>query len=51
MRPYGPAIHLDERKLKLGLYLFRQHGGKVVFFGRFVAVLRTWAAFLAVRPA
>jgi uncharacterized membrane protein YdjX (TVP38/TMEM64 family) len=24
-----------------------KHGGKVVFFGRFVAVLRAWAAFLA----
>ncbi|HEX7928645.1 MAG TPA: VTT domain-containing protein, partial [bacterium] len=35
------------RKLKLGQYLFLRHGGKVVFFGRFVAVLRTWAAFLA----
>ena len=33
--------------MKLGLYLFRKHGGKVVFFGRFIAVLRAWAAFLA----
>jgi membrane protein DedA with SNARE-associated domain len=40
-------VRLDERKLKLGQYLFLRHGGKVVFFGRFVAVLRTWAAFLA----
>lgn len=40
-------IRLDEHKLKLGLYLFRRHGGKVVFFGRFIAVLRAWAAFLA----
>lgn len=47
LRRYGRYIHLDERKLKLGLYLFRRHGGKVVFFGRFVAVLRMWAAFLA----
>ena len=44
---YGRYIRLDERKLKLGLYLFRKHGGKVVFFGRFVAVLRALAAFLA----
>src|SRR5437588_8227476 len=44
---YGRYIRLDERKVKLGLYLFRKHGGKVVFFGRFVAVLRAWAAFLA----
>ena len=47
LRRYGHVVRLDERKLKLGIYLFRQHGGKVVFFGRFVAVLRAWAAFLA----
>jgi membrane protein DedA with SNARE-associated domain len=47
LRRYGPALHLNESKLKLGQYLFMKHGGKVVFFGRFVAVLRTWAAFLA----
>ncbi|MGI8914382.1 MAG: DedA family protein [Chloroflexota bacterium] len=47
LRRYGHAVHLDEGKLKLGQYLFRRHGGKVVFFGRFVAVLRAWAAFLA----
>jgi membrane protein DedA with SNARE-associated domain len=47
LRRYGCSIRLDERKLKLGQYLFRKHGGKVVFFGRFIAVLRTWAAFLA----
>lgn len=44
---YGKYIRLDERKLKLGQYMFMKHGGKVVFFGRFVAVLRAWAAFLA----
>src|SRR6266852_1446309 len=47
LRRYGRYIGFDERKLKLGIYLFRKHGGKVVFFGRFVAVLRAWAAFLA----
>jgi len=47
LRRYGRYIRLNERKLKLGLYLFRTHGGKVVFFGRFIAVLRAWAAFLA----
>jgi membrane protein DedA with SNARE-associated domain len=47
LRRYGPLVGLGERKLKLGIYLFRRHGGKVVFFGRFVAVLRAWAAFLA----
>jgi membrane protein DedA with SNARE-associated domain len=47
VRRIGPYIHFDEAKLKLGMYMFRRHGGKVVFFGRFVAVLRAWAAFLA----
>ncbi len=47
LRRYGRYIHLDERRLKLGQYLFLRHGGKMVFFGRFVAVLRAWAAFLA----
>jgi membrane protein DedA with SNARE-associated domain len=47
LRRYGHYIRLDERKLKLGQYLFIKHGSKVVFFGRFVAVLRAWAAFLA----
>jgi membrane protein DedA with SNARE-associated domain len=44
---YGRYIHLEERRLKLGQYLFLKHGGKVVFSGRFVVVLRAWAAFLA----
>lgn len=44
---YGKYVRLDERKLRLGEYLFQRHGGKVVFFGRFVAILRMWAAFLA----
>jgi membrane protein DedA with SNARE-associated domain len=44
---FGRYIRLDERKLRLGRYLFNTYGGRVVFFGRFVAVLRLWAAFLA----
>jgi membrane protein DedA with SNARE-associated domain len=47
LRRYGRYLRLEERKLKLGQYLFLKHGGKVVFFGRFVAVLRALAAFLA----
>ncbi len=47
LRRYGHYLHLDERKVKLGQYLFRKYGGKVVFFGRFIAILRTWVAFLA----
>ena len=47
LRRYGKYIHFDERRLKIGRYVFREHGGKVVFIGRFIAVLRTYAAFLA----
>lgn len=41
------ALRLTPRRLKLGQYLFSRHGGKVVFFGRFVAVLRAFAPLLA----
>ena len=44
---HGSRIGLDERRLKLGQYLFRRYGGMIVFFGRFVALLRTLAALLA----
>ncbi len=44
---YGEKLHLDEARLKIGIWLFRRHGGKVVFWGRFVSILRTYAAFLA----
>lgn len=46
-RRYGPKVRLDERKLKTARYLFDRQGVKVVFLGRFVSVLRTYAAFLA----
>ncbi|TXM98235.1 DedA family protein [Methylobacterium sp. WL103] len=44
---YGRLIALDHGRLKLGQYLFREHGGKIVFFGRFTAMLRAYAALLA----
>ena len=44
---YGPRVGLTEERQHLGRYLFLRHGGKVVFFGRFVAFLRTFAALLA----
>ena len=47
LRRYGHLIGVHEGRLKLGRYLFLRHGGKVVFFGRFVSILRTWAAALA----
>jgi membrane protein DedA with SNARE-associated domain len=47
LRRVGPTLGLDERRQRLGAYLFRRHGGKIVFFGRFVALLRAFAALLA----
>jgi len=44
---HGAKLHMDARRIKLGQYLFKRHGGKVVFFGRFVAVLRALASILA----
>lgn len=40
-------LHLTDGRIKLAQYLFMRHGGAVVFFGRFVALLRIFAAFLA----
>jgi len=44
---YGHYLGLTESKIKIGQYLFRLHGGKIVFFGRFVPLLRMLAALLA----
>lgn len=44
---YGRWIGLNENRLALGRHLFQSHGGKIVFFGRFVAILRVIAALLA----
>jgi membrane protein DedA with SNARE-associated domain len=44
---YGKYVRLDAARLKVGQYLFMRHGGKIVFFGRFVAFLRAFAAVLA----
>jgi membrane protein DedA with SNARE-associated domain len=47
LRKYGRYLRIDEPKLKIGRYIFDRHGGKVVFLGRFIPVLRTYVAFLA----
>jgi membrane protein DedA with SNARE-associated domain len=44
---YGSYVHLDETRIKIGEYLFLRHGSKVVFFARFIPVLRSFAAILA----
>jgi membrane protein DedA with SNARE-associated domain len=47
LRRFGPAVHFDEPKIKVARYLFDRHGAKVIFFGRFISVLRAYASFLA----
>src|SRR4030081_1490052 len=47
LKRYGRYVRLEENRLRLGQYLFNKHGPKVVFFGRFISVLRIFAAFLA----
>lgn len=44
---YGSVVRMNARRIKLGQFMFDRHGGKVVFFGRFVAFLRVVAALLA----
>lgn len=44
---FGRKVGLTEKRLLLGRYLFRIHGGKVVFVGRFIAILRTFVALMA----
>ena len=47
LHKYGHYIRLDGNRLLIGRYLFLRFGSAVVFFGRFVAVLRMFAALLA----
>jgi membrane protein DedA with SNARE-associated domain len=44
---YGRYIRLDQAKVKVARYLFLRFGPAVVFLGRFVSILRAYAAFLA----
>jgi membrane protein DedA with SNARE-associated domain len=47
LRRYHRYVHIDEAAMRLGQYLFLRYGGRVVFLGRFVALLRAFTAFLA----
>src|SRR6185436_16981324 len=44
---YGRFAGIGAARIRLGRFLFDRHGGKVVFFGRFMALLRDLAALLA----
>ncbi len=44
---YGHHVFLKPEHLARAELFFAKHGDKTVFLGRFVSVLRAWAAFLA----
>lgn len=44
---FGRYFFVKPHHLNYAERFFVRHGGKTVFFGRFVAILRIWAAFLA----
>ena len=44
---FGRYIFLRPQHLDWAERFFAKHGDKTVFFGRFIAVLRAWSAFLA----
>lgn len=44
---FGRYVFLKQRHLDFAEKFFARHGNKTIFFGRFIAVLRAWAAFLA----
>ena len=47
LKRYGRHVGLTDKRLDLSRYLFKTQGGKVVFVGRFIAILRTFVALFA----
>lgn len=44
---YGRYVWLTDRRIRVAQYLFQCHGGKIVFFGRFIVLFRSLAGLLA----
>jgi membrane protein DedA with SNARE-associated domain len=44
---YGTVLHLNPRHLERAEAFFARYGDQTVFFGRFIALLRTFSVFLA----
>ena len=44
---YGRYVFLNPARMAQAETFFTKHGSKTVFFGRFISILRAWAAFLA----
>jgi membrane protein DedA with SNARE-associated domain len=47
LQRYGGVVGLGPARIRLGQYLFRVHGGKIVFFLRFIALLGPFGGVLA----
>jgi membrane protein DedA with SNARE-associated domain len=47
LQKYGHRIGLNTRRIEIARHIFASQGGKIVFFGRFVALLRAFAGLLA----
>jgi membrane protein DedA with SNARE-associated domain len=47
LQRYGKYVFVKEERLNKAERFFERHGDKTVFLGRFISLLRTWAAFLA----
>lgn len=47
LRRYGRFLHVDAARLERAQRFFARHGGKTVFIGRFISLLRMLAALLA----
>ena len=47
VRRYGRLFRVDDAKLERAQRFFKRHGGKTVFLGRFVSLLRMLAALMA----
>jgi len=47
VRRYGRMLHIRGTEIEWAHAFFERHGAKTVFFWRFIALLRTWAAVLA----
>jgi membrane protein DedA with SNARE-associated domain len=47
VRRFGRYVFVREQQLVTAERFFQRHGDKTVFFGRFISILRAWAAFLA----
>ena len=47
IRRFGGYVGLSPARQRLGQYLFIRHGAKIIFLGRFIAILRAFAGILA----